>query len=143
MRGLHGANRLGGNSLAEIIIFGKRAGLASADYSTKLTSQVISKEVIELAHKNIDKFIKSGNESVRPLQHQLRLIMWKYCGVIKNEKLLKEGLEKILIIKNKLSKIDLEADGNQSKDLPLVFELQSSLITAEATIISALEEKGK
>ena len=92
--GLHGANRLGGNSLAEIIIFGKRAGIASANYSMKLSSQILSKEAIELAHNNINKFIKNGSEFVRPLQHKLRLIMWKYCGVVKNEKLLKKVLMK-------------------------------------------------
>ena len=68
--GLHGANRLGGNSLAEIIIFGKRAGVASANYSKNLKQQIRSNKIIYLAHDNINKFIKNGNELVRPLQNE-------------------------------------------------------------------------
>ena len=137
--GLHGANRLGGNSLAEIIIFGKRAGTSTTKYSRNLNQQIRSQNILNKAHENIDKFIKKGNELVRPLQHELRLIMWKYCGVIKNKKLLKEGLEKIEIIKTKLNDIDVRIDKHNCDDLTLTFDLQSSLISAEATIISALE----
>ena len=136
--GLHGANRLGGNSLAEIIIFGKRAGLASVNYSRNLKQQVRSNKVINLAHDNINKFIKKGNELVRPLQNELRLIMWKYCGVIKNEELLLEGLEKIKKIKIKSKEVDVRIDEYNCEDLALVFDLQSSLLSAEATIISAI-----
>ena len=65
--GLHGANRLGGNSLAEILVFGKRAGIASVNYSNNLSSHVRSKDVIKKAHKNINNFLKKGKELVLPL----------------------------------------------------------------------------
>ena len=137
--GLHGANRLGGNSLAEIIIFGKRAGIASSKYSKNIDKQLRSKQIIALAHKNINKLIKNGDELVRPLQNDLRLIMWKYCGVIKNKTLLLEGLSKIESIKNKLSNIDVRIDKYNCEDLALIFDLQSSLLSAKATIVSALQ----
>ena len=139
--GLHGANRLGGNSLAEIIIFGRRAGLAASKYSKKITQQLRSNKAISAAHENINKFIKNGDELVRPLQNELRLIMWKYCGVIKNEKLLLEGLSKIERIKTKLNDIDVRIDDYNCEDLALIFDLQSSLFSAKATIISALQRK--
>ena len=139
--GLHGANRLGGNSLAEIIIFGKRAGIASVKYSKNLLHQLRSSKSIFLAHENINNFIKNGDELVIPLQHELRLIMWKYCGVIKNKNLLLEGLAKIETITNKLNRIDIRIDKHNCKDLALIFDLQSSLICAKSTIISALERK--
>ena len=87
--------------MAEIIIFGRRAGIAASKYSKKITKQLRSNEAIIIAHENINKFIKNGDELVRPLQNELRLIMWEYCGVIKNKKLLLEGLSKIekIIIK--------------------------------------------
>ena len=137
--GLHGANRLGGNSLAEILIFGKRAGSAATKYSTTINHQLRSREIIKCAHENINKFIKNGDELVRPLQHELRLIMWKYCGVIKNETLLNEGLAKIESIKTKLDHVDVRIQEYNCEDLALIFDLQSSLISAKATIISALE----
>ena len=137
--GLHGANRLGGNSLAEIIIFGKRAGASSTKYSQKINQQLRSHKVIMLAHENINKFIKNGNELVRPLQHELRLIMWKYCGVIKNRELLLKALEQIKSLSSKFKHIDVRIDEYNCEDLALIFDLQSSLISAKATIISALE----
>ena len=137
--GLHGANRLGGNSLAEIIIFGKRAGKAASIYSKNITQQLRSNKIISIAHENINKFIKNGNELVRPLQNELRLIMWKYCGVIKNKTLLLEGLSKIENISIKLGDIDVRIDKYNCEDLALIFDLQSSLISAKATIISALQ----
>ena len=139
--GLHGANRLGGNSLAEIIIFGKRAGIAATKYSKKLDKQLRSNKIILSAHEEINKFIKNGNELVRPLQNQLRLIMWKYCGVIKNESLLKKGIEEIERIEEKLNNVDVRIDKYNCDDLVLTFDLQSSLITAKTTILSALERK--
>jgi len=137
--GLHGANRLGGNSLAEIIIFGRRAGIATSKYSKNIHQQLRSNKVIAIAHENINKFIKNGNELVRPLQNELRLIMWKYCGVIKNETLLLEGLSKIEKIKTKLIDIDVRIDQYNCQDLALIFDLQSSLYSAKATIVSALQ----
>ncbi len=137
--GLHGANRLGGNSLAEIIIFGRRAGMAASKYSRNIDQQMRSNKAIAIAHENINKFIKNGNELVRPLQNELRLIMWKYCGVIKNETLLLEGLSKIESIKKKLSDVDVRIDQYNCEDLALIFDLQSSLFSAKATIVSALQ----
>ena len=98
-----------------------------------------SNRAVANAHENINKFIKNGNELVRPLQNELRLIMWKYCGVIKNETLLLEGLSKIESIKTKLSDVDVRIDKYNCEDLALIFDLQSSLYSAKATIISALQ----
>ena len=98
-----------------------------------------SNKAIAIAHENINKFIKNGNELVRPLQNELRLIMWKYCGVIKNEILLLEGLSKIESIKTKLSDVDVRIDQYNCEDLALIFDLQSSLFSAKATIVSALQ----
>ena len=137
--GLHGANRLGGNSLAEILIFGKRAGIASVNYSRLLKKQYLPTNIIGLAHENINKFIKTGKENASHIQNELRLIMWENCGVIKDENSLRVGLNKILFLKNKLKDIKVGIPENNCRDLVNIFDLQSSLLSAEATIISALE----
>ena len=139
--GLHGANRLGGNSLAEILIFGRRAGISSANYSRSIIHQKKSREVIIKAEKNIKKFIKLGDELPIELLKNLRGIMWEYCGVVKNEKLLNTGLKKIREIKNKLHNICVRIYDHNCQDLITVMDLESSIITAEATILSALKRE--
>ena len=139
--GLHGANRLGGNSLAEILIFGKRVGEASANYSKNLNIHFRSKLIIKKAHENINKFLKKGNKLAKPLQHNLRNIMWQYCGVVKNDELLNLGLKKVREIKNQLNELDVRVDKYNFNDLILAFDLESSIISSEATIISAIHRK--
>ena len=137
--GLHGANRLGGNSLAEILVFGKRAGDASAKYSLELNCHYRSNQTIKMAHENLNKFIKSGSELVRPLQNELQIIMWNYCGVVKNKELLLKGIHKIEVLKSRLKEVDVRVDSHNCNDLVQVLDLQSSLVSAESTLISALE----
>jgi succinate dehydrogenase / fumarate reductase flavoprotein subunit len=139
--GLHGANRLGGNSLAEILIFGKRAGHAAANHSINLTNQIRSNDCINQAHDKINSFLKTGDLVARPLQRELRNIMWKNCGVMRNETLLKEGVQQIKSIKESLSKLDVRPDSEGFQDLMLAFDLEGSIASAEVTILSAIERK--
>ena len=139
--GLHGANRLGGNSLAEILIFGRRAGLASIEYSKNINAQIRSKKTIKDAHENINSQIRKGKQLATPLINELRNIMWKYCGVLKDEELLKEGLTKVKEIKNDFDKIDVRIDDRNCNDLIQIFDLKACTISAEATIKSALSRK--
>jgi len=139
--GLHGANRLGGNSLAEILIFGKRAGAAAALRSLEMDIQYRSKQVIAKAHKKIDSFIKKGKYVARPLQRELRNIMWENCGVVRDEKKLKKGLKEINILKSKIKGLDVRPDSEGFEDLMLAFDLEGSILSAESTIISAIARK--
>tara|TARA_B100000700_G_scaffold289464_1_gene346796 strand:- start:3064 stop:4821 length:1758 start_codon:yes stop_codon:yes gene_type:complete len=139
--GLHGANRLGGNSLAEILIFGRRAGIASVIYSKQLNAQIRSNISINHAHENINKFLKKGKELARPLQHQLCNLMWETCGVIKDEKSLESGLQKLKEIKDLIKDVDVRIDYQSCDDLVQIFDLESSVVSAEATILSALKRK--
>ncbi len=139
--GLHGANRLGGNSLAEILIFGKRAGAAASKRSKNIDIHRRSKKVIENAHENLNSYIKNGSEVARPLQRALRNIMWEYGGVVKNEKKLKKGLQEIENLKEASKDLDVRPDSEGYQDLMLAFDLQASLVSSESTLISALSRE--
>ena len=139
--GLHGANRLGGNSLAEILIFGKRAGAAASDRSKEISYQIRSKKAIKNAHDKLNSLIKNGNEVARPLQRQIRDIMWEHCGVVRDESRLKEGMKKIESIKNIIPEVDVRPDSEGYEDLVLILDLEASLLSAEATILSAINRK--
>ena len=139
--GLHGANRLGGNSLAEILIFGKRAGAAASKRSKDIDIHKRSKKVIENAHENLNSYIKNGSEVARPLQRSLRNIMWEYGGVVKSEKKLKKGLSEIANLKEASQDLDVRPDSEGYQDLMLAFDLQASLVSSEATLLSALNRE--
>ena len=139
--GLHGANRLGGNSLAEILIFGKKAGKSSVNYSKQLKAQIRSELCINNAHDNINKFLNKGRELAKPIQHYLSNVMWEHCGVIKDKNLLESGLNKVLGIKDMIKDIDVRIDYLNCDDLIQVFDLESSVLSAEATLLSALSRK--
>ena len=139
--GLHGANRLGGNSLAEILIFGKRAGAAASKRSEEINTHIRSKKIIEKAHENLNSSIKNGSEVARPLQRALRNIMWENGGVVKNEDKLKEGLKKIEDLKEASKNLDVRPDSEGYQDLMLAFDLEASIVSSEATLLSALNRR--
>ena len=139
--GLHGANRLGGNSLAEILVFGKNVGKAAADYSRNLSSQARSMAKIKLSHESINQFIKPGSELVIILQDHLQETMWKYCGVVKDQKNLEIGLSKVRDLKSQINDVDVRLEDNNFNDLVNILDLNSSLLVAEATILSSIARK--
>ena len=139
--GVHGANRLGGNSLTEILIFGRRAGRSASERSKNIDIQYRSKECINLAHDKINSFIKSGSQMARPLQRELRNIMWEYCGVVRDASKLKKGLEKIDDLKKSLHELDVRPNSEGFEDLMLAFDLEGSIISASATLLSAAKRQ--
>ncbi len=139
--GLHGANRLGGNSLAEILVFGKRAGKSASEYSKNLTNHIRSQKAIHNAHENLNQLIKKGNEQSLNLQNQLRDIMWKYCGVVKDKERLIKGIEKLEELKAMTQNVDVRLSDFNNQDLVNILDLRASLLSAEATLLSSLERR--
>ncbi len=139
--GLHGANRLGGNSLSEILVFGKRAGRAATHHSKEMTCQYRSNSAINSAHRNIDSLIKRGSEISPLLMYNLRKIMWKNCGVVRSEEGINEGLNSINLINEQYKELDVRIDSEGFSDLILAIELKASIVSAEATLKSALARK--
>jgi succinate dehydrogenase / fumarate reductase, flavoprotein subunit len=139
--GLHGANRLGGNSLTETLVFGRRAGEAAAAFSRKLEVQMRSRRVIDEAVDDLVECIHPGNEIVRPVQRALRNVMWEDCGVVRSSEGLSRGLEKVEELRRQLPEIDVRATSEGYGDLAHVLELKASLITAEGSLRAALERR--
>jgi succinate dehydrogenase / fumarate reductase flavoprotein subunit len=85
--------------------------------------------------------IKNGSEVARPLQRSLRNIMWEYGGVVKNEKKLIKGLSEIDSLKEASKNLDVRPDSEGHQDLMLALDLEASLVSSEATLMSALSRK--
>ena len=139
--GVHGANRLGGNSLAEILVFGKIAGDEAADFSTTLDLQTRNRAIIQEAIKELDELTTTGEQLARPLQRAVRNIMWNYCGVLRSGEGLNKGLEELMKVKEASADVDVRPSAEGFSDLALALDLLGSIDSAEATIRAAIERK--
>jgi len=140
--GLHGANRLGGNSLIELLVFGRIVGQGAANYSRSLTSHRRSQAAIDHARNAVQSLVSSdGQENVRSLQRAVRDLMTAHAGVVRNEDGLKRGLEKLSEIEQRMKNIGIHPDIAGYQDLCHAFDLKSSVLAARATLESALERK--
>jgi succinate dehydrogenase / fumarate reductase flavoprotein subunit len=136
--GLHGANRLGGNSLVETLVFGRRAGEAAARFSLERESQLRSRRVIDEAHAELDSLIHNGTELSRALQRQVRDIMWEHCGVVRDASDMERALGRLAEVRSALPSVDVRPSEEGWGDLAHVLDVQAMLGTAEATLRGAI-----
>ena len=139
--GLHGANRLGGNSLAEILVFGKRAGRAAAQRSMTIETFIRSQSIITKEIQKIDNMVGSGDEIPKQIESELNNLMWNHCGVVRDATSMNEGLEKLEELKSRSINLDIRVDSYSSNELIAGFNLKASICAAEATLLSALERR--
>ncbi|NOZ10945.1 MAG: succinate dehydrogenase flavoprotein subunit [Gammaproteobacteria bacterium] len=137
---VHGANRLGGNSLLDIVVFGRAAGnhiiafLKENRYHRPLAS-----ESIDMALARLSKWRRPGDgESVSAMLAELQRIMEEYCGVFRSQEVLDEGVSKVLALGERLDEVRLS---DHSKVFNTAFmealELENLVDVATATVVSA------
>ncbi|TGD10492.1 FAD-binding protein [Brevibacterium sp. S111] len=140
--GLHGANRLGGNSLIELLVFGRIVGRSAVAYSEELEAQVRSRDAVAEARAEIDDLLASdGTENVRALQREVRNLMTEHAGVVRDEAGLQAGLEKLAGIEARMENVGIHPDIAGFADLSHAFDLKSSVLAARATLECALERR--
>lgn len=137
-RNIHGANRLGGNSIAEGQVFGKRVGEKSAEEAKKIKATSIPESEIETEIQKLDHFTKrTDGTSVHTVMNDLRTLMWDYVGLIRDEKKLTHAQEEI----KKLQKQAENLVAKNKKEVQMCLELLEMLKVAETIIISAILRK--
>ena len=139
--GLHGANRLGGNSLVETLLFGRRAGEAAAEHSGSLDAQLRHRQAIEAAADDVDAVIRHGDEFARPTQRALRNTMEELCGVVRSADKLARALERIAELRQVAQHLDVRPSSEGFTDLAHALDLRGSLASAEATVLAAIERR--
>lgn len=140
--GVHGANRLGGNALADTQVFGRRAGEAAARNALKKQgdeySDVISKQA-SAEEERIQSLFKDGEYYPFEIKKELQEVMWKNVAIIRNKEGLKAAIDRIEELKGMLSQVKVPRIDTYNKDLQDVFEaetlLEVALLTAEAALI--------
>ncbi|PXY19247.1 L-aspartate oxidase [Prauserella muralis] len=140
--GLHGANRLGGNSLIELLVYGRIAGEAAAVYSRELTAQRRSAGAVAEASAEVDDLLAAdGPENVRVLQRSLRDTMTEHAGVVRDEAGLLAGLSELDALEERITRVGVHPDLAGFLDLAHAFDLKASALAARATLEAAVERR--
>jgi succinate dehydrogenase / fumarate reductase, flavoprotein subunit len=140
--GLHGANRLGGNSLSDLLVFGRRAGLAAAEHAKKQDPASVDPAQIEVAEREaLAPFGRNSNENPYMLHADLQKTMQSLVGIFRTEEDLKSALEKIGQLKLRAENLSITGSRMFNPGWHLCADLNSLLTVSEAVTRSAIARK--
>ena len=140
--GLHGANRLGGNSLSDLLVFGRRAGLAAAEHARGVpTAALDDAQIAEATQEMLEPFERQTGESPYDIHRDLQETMQNYVGIFRNEEDLKAGLVEIQKLKERAARVRVDGSRLFNPGWHLARDLTSMLTVSEAVAQSALERK--
>src|SRR5467141_2233739 len=137
--GLHGSNRLGGNSLSDLLVFGRRAGLAAAEHAKRASAPSIDDVQIEKAERELlAPFSNSGTESPYAVHRDLQDVMQNLVGIYRTQEDLKKALAELEKLKTRAAKASVEGSRLFNPGWHLSYDLKSMLVISEAVTLSAL-----
>jgi succinate dehydrogenase / fumarate reductase, flavoprotein subunit len=137
--GMHGSNRLGGNSLSDLLVFGRRAGMGAAAYVKNNSGSSVSDSAIAAAAARIEApFTKTGGENAYSLHAELQEVTHNLVGIIRTGKEVEEAIEKIATIRARSANVAVVGDRKFNPGFHLAFDLDNMLLVAESTAKSAL-----
>ena len=140
--GLHGANRLGGNSLSDLLVFGRRAGHAAAEHAKHLSAPNVDGALAEAATREmLEPFERPSGDSPYDIHRDLQETMQNKVGIFRNEADLKEGLTEIKKLKGRAASVHVDGSRLFNPGWHLARDLKSMLTVSEAVALSALKRK--
>ncbi len=140
--GLHGANRLGGNSLSDLLVFGRRAGLAAAEHAKgSEMPEIDSSQIEEAVREMLAPFERPDGESPYGVHDDLQSTMQSLVGIFRNEDDLRRALSEIETLQERAARVRVEGSRLFNPGWHLVGDLRSMLTVAEAVTRSALARR--
>jgi len=140
--GINGANRLGGNSLSDLLVFGKRAGEFAAKFAKENQQGAINKEEIgAVARKALAPFERSDGENPYALQKDLQETMQDLVGIVRTETEMREAFDKINSLKTRAEKTSITGNCEYNPGWHTALDLKNLLTVSEAITRAALERK--
>jgi succinate dehydrogenase / fumarate reductase flavoprotein subunit len=139
--GMHGSNRLGGNSLSDLLVFGRRAGLHAALYAKDFggTLTIDSGQVEQASRAMLAPFERTGGENPYAIQSDLQQTMQELVGIIRKEPELREALRRLEKLKDRAHKVHVEGHRQYNPGWHTALDLESLLTVAECSAVAALE----
>ena len=139
--GLHGANRLGGNSLADILVFGRRSGLGAAEYVRNRKLEDINPADVEAEKERVKSFLRENGRNPYTIIETLSENMSDNVGIIRDEETLQKALKNLQDLKMLAPSVGVGGNLKYNKGLLACLELPNMIIAAEAVIRGALMRK--
>lgn len=140
--GLHGANRLGGNSLSDLLVFGKRAGEYAAQFAKKNPGGAIRPEDLKAAEKSaLLPFDGGGTENPYTVQHTLQDVMQELVGIVRREEEMAQALGRIQELKAASERVSVDGNREYNNGWHTALDLRNLIVVSEMVARSALERK--
>jgi succinate dehydrogenase / fumarate reductase flavoprotein subunit len=140
--GINGANRLGGNSLSDLIVFGKRAGEYAAIYAKENPAGHVNPEQIEETVRwSLEPFTREAGENAFAIQHDLQAMMQDLVGIVRTESEMQEALDGLQKLKERANKVSVTGNVDFNPGWHTALDLRNLLTVSEAIARAALERK--
>jgi succinate dehydrogenase / fumarate reductase, flavoprotein subunit len=138
--GMHGSNRLGGNSLSDLLVFGRRAGAAAAEHASKRAGVVALREemLAEAARAALAPFEREGGENPYAVQSELQQTMHDLVGIIRTAPEMERALERIAVLRERVAALSVEGHRQYNPGWHLALDLPHLLAVSECIARAAL-----
>jgi len=137
--GMHGANRLGGNSLSDLLVFGKIAGQCAANFAQENSRVSPHGEEIEKSIENTLEPFEDGDENPYQIHQELQEIMESHAGIVRTGEELEKGIRKLEELEKRLPRMHAEGERKYNPGWHLCLDLHNMIITSLALSRAALE----
>jgi succinate dehydrogenase / fumarate reductase flavoprotein subunit len=138
--GMHGANRLGGNSLSDLLVFGKRAGEFAARHANQTTRRAINMDEIEhVARRSLAPFERTDGENPYAIHQDLQMMMQKLVGIVRSEADLKVAREELAKLRERAARVKVAGNIQYNPGWHLALDLTNMIDISEAVTRAAQE----